>query len=35
MTDEQFRWIRALLVVAVILLGFIAGLLLAFAFEYL
>jgi hypothetical protein len=35
MTDEQLRSIRALLVVAVILLGFIAGLLLAFAWVYL
>jgi hypothetical protein len=35
MTDEQFKAIRALLVVAVALLGFIAGLLLAFAWEYL
>jgi hypothetical protein len=34
MDDYQFRVIRGLLVVAVILLGFIAGLLLAFAWEY-
>ena len=33
--DEQFEPIRALLWVAVILLGFIAGLLLASAFVYL
>jgi hypothetical protein len=35
MDDDQFRAIRGLLVVAVILLDFIAGLLLAFAWEYL
>jgi hypothetical protein len=35
MTDEQFKAIRALLVVAVILLGVIAGPPLRFAFEYL
>jgi hypothetical protein len=35
MTDEQFRAIRALLLVVVILLGFIAGVLLAFALGYL
>jgi hypothetical protein len=35
MDDYQFRAIRGLLLVAVILLGFIAGLLLAFAWEYL
>ena len=31
MTDEQFKAIRALLLVIVVSLGFIAGLLLAFA----
>ena len=35
MNDEQFRAIRALLVVMVILLGFIAGILLALAWQYL
>jgi hypothetical protein len=35
MTDEQFRVIRSLLVTVVILLGFITGLLLALAWEYL
>jgi hypothetical protein len=35
MDDYQFRAIRGLLVVMVVLLGFIAGLLLAFAWEYL
>jgi hypothetical protein len=35
MDDYQFRAIRGLLVVAVILLGFIAGLVLAFAWQYL
>ncbi len=35
MDDYQFKSIRALLIVAIILLGFIAGLLLAFAWEYL
>jgi hypothetical protein len=35
MDDYQFRAIRSLFVVAVILLGLIAGLLLAFAWEYL
>ena len=35
MTDEQFRAIRGFLVVIVILLGVIAGVLLAFAWQYL
>jgi hypothetical protein len=35
MNDEQFRAIRGLLVTIVILLGLIAGILLALAWEYL
>jgi hypothetical protein len=35
MNDEQFRAIRGLLVAIVILLGLIAGILLALAWEYL
>jgi hypothetical protein len=35
MNDEQFRAIRALLVAMVILLGFIAGILVALAWQYL
>ena len=35
LTDEQFRAIRGLLVTIVILLGLIAGILLALAWEYL
>jgi hypothetical protein len=35
MNDEQFRAIRGFLMVMVILLGFIAGILLALAWQYL
>jgi hypothetical protein len=35
MNDEQFKTIRGLLVTVVILLGLIAGILLALAWEYL
>jgi hypothetical protein len=35
MNDEQFRAIRGLLVIIIILLGFITGILLAMAWEYL
>jgi hypothetical protein len=35
MTEEQFRIIRSMLVTVVILLGFITGILLALAWEYL
>jgi hypothetical protein len=35
MNGEQFRVIRSLLVTIVILLGFITGILLAMAWEYL
>jgi hypothetical protein len=35
MNDEQFRAIRGLLLIIVILLGLIAGILLALAWEYL
>jgi heme/copper-type cytochrome/quinol oxidase subunit 2 len=35
MDEQQFKTIRALLVVMLVILGFIAGLLLAFAWEYL
>jgi hypothetical protein len=35
MNDEQFRAIRGFLVAIVILLGFIAGILVALAWQYL
>jgi hypothetical protein len=35
MNDEQFKAIRGFLIVIVILLGLIAGMLLAIAWEYL
>jgi hypothetical protein len=35
MNDEQFRVIRSLLVTVVMLLGFITGLLLALAWQWL
>jgi hypothetical protein len=35
MTDEQFRVIRSLLMTVNILLGYITGLLLALAWQYL
>ena len=33
--DDQFRVLRALLIVTLVILGFIAGHLLAFAWQYL
>jgi hypothetical protein len=35
MDDEQFRVIRGLMVMMIAMLGFIAGLLLVFAWHYL